>query len=161
MRLKPWMVPILVLAVWLPAWAGGSLEGRWVLTEQTYEGGGRNLAPEDEPVHLEFRAGATGTTGRLWAGSDERRSSSWPAIAVDHRPLPVTVRSMIRTPAGGITVTYHAVPAEGDDMVLEVRETYELADDGAALLGTVEVRFTGGEFHRGGYTLHRRFEREP
>jgi hypothetical protein len=148
-------------AVCVPAWAAGPLEGRWVLTEQTYQGGGRNLAPEDGAVRFEFFAAPGGIAGRLWTDADPRRAFPWPAIVVDGRPLAVTVRSIGPTPAGGISVTYLAVPAEGDDMVLEVRETYEPVDDGAALAGTVEVRFTGGEFHRGGYTLHRRLEREP
>ena len=159
--MKRWILLLATLfVVSLPAVAGQALEGRWILTEQTYQGGGRNLAPVDEPVRIEFLPGPTGLTGRVWAGPEDRRAVPWPAIVVEDRVLAVTIRSLERTPAGGVTVAYTTVPAEGDDMVLEVRETYELVEDGAALEGTVEVRFTGGEFHRGGYTLHRRFERE-
>jgi len=160
MSLKRWVVLVALLSVSEPIAAAGTIEGRWVLTEQTYERGGRNLAPLDQPVLFEFFAGPTGTGGRLWTGTDERRAVSWPAIVVDGRSLSVTVRSMSRTPAGGISVTYTVIPADADDMVLEVRETYEPVEDGQALTGTVDVRFAGGEYHRGGYTLHRRLERE-
>jgi hypothetical protein len=52
------------------------------------------------------------------------------------------------------------VPVDGEDLVLDVRERYALSADGQWLEGTVEVRFTGGDRNRGGYTLHRRFARE-
>jgi hypothetical protein len=45
-------------------------------------------------------------------------------------------------------------------VVLEIRETYETAESGRVLAGSVEVRFMGESMNRGGFTLHRRFERE-
>lgn len=155
--MKPLVVAFaLVASVAGPAAA--SVEGRWVLTEQTYQDGGRNLAPDEAPVRIEFTSGPAGITGRVWAGEDDRTASPWPSIVVEGRALPVAVRSVSRTASGGVAALYTAVPAEGSDMVLEIRETYEPEGDGIA--GTVEVRFTGGERNRGGYTLHRRFERE-
>lgn len=146
------------LAAFAPIHAG--VEGRWVLTEQTYQGGGRNLAPDEEPVRLEISIGPTGPSGRIWVGPSKAASFPWPSIVVDGRPLPVTVQSLGRTAGGGVTVAYSVVPAERDDLVLEIRETFEIGETEEVLLGTIDVRFTGGEFHRGGYTLHRRFERE-
>lgn len=149
---------VAAMAALAPVQAG--VEGRWVLTEQTYQDGGRNLAPDEEPLRLELASGPAGPSGRLWVGGAEAESLPWPSIAVEGRPLLLTVRSLGRTAGGGVTVAYSAVPAEGDDLVLEIRETYELGDSEAVLLGTIEVRFTGGESHRGGYTLHRRFTRD-
>lgn len=145
------------VAALAPVYAG--VEGRWVLIEQTYQEGGRNLAPDEEPVRLELASGPSGPSGRIWVGSSEAASLPWPSIVVEGKPLPVTVRSLVRTPLGGISVSYAVTPAEGGDLVLEIRETYESGETDDVLFGTIEVRFTGGEHHRGGYTLHRRFER--
>ncbi len=147
-----------VVGAFAPVHAG--VEGHWVLTEQTYQGGGRNLAPDEEPVRLELASGPGGPSGRLFVGGREAGSLPWPSIVVEGRALPLTLRSIERTAGGGVTAAYSAVPAEGDDLVLEIRETYEIGETEDILLGTIEVRFQGGERHRGGYVLHRRFERE-
>lgn len=136
-----------------------ALEGRFVLVEQTYERGGRNLAPLDAPVHIEIATSPDGVRARVWAGEDAAASVPWPAILVDGGALPVEIASVGRTAAGGIEARYRTRPAAADDVVLEVREVYEPSSDGNALVGTVEIRFTEGEGNRGGYTLHRRFER--
>ncbi len=137
-----------------------ALEGRFVLVEQTYERGERNLAPLDAPVRLEIASSPDGLRARVWAGEDAAASLPWPAILVEGGALPVEIASVVRTPTGGIEARYRTRPAAGEDVVLEIREAYEPSPDGNALLGTVEIRFTGGEGDRGGYTLHRRFERE-
>lgn len=137
-----------------------ALEGRFVLVEQTYQRGERNLAPLDVPVRLEIAATPRGIEGRIWAGEDPAASIRWPAILVEGTALPVEVHSVRATPTGGVEARYRTRPAAGDDLVLEIREAYEPSPDGNALVGTLEIRFTGGEGNRGGYTLHRRFERE-
>ncbi len=158
MTKSPAIAFVVALAALASAQAG--VEGRWVLAEQTYQDGGRNLAPDEEPLRLELGTGARGPSGRIWVGEAEAESFPWPSIVVERRALPVIVRSLGRTARGGVEVAYSVVPNEGDDLVLEIREIYELGESENVLLGTIEVRFTGGERHRGGYTLHRRFERE-
>lgn len=146
-----------VLALVLPAWGGA--DGRWRLVEQTYQRGGNNLAPLDAPVRLQITLGPDGPVGRIWSGADEGAALAWPAFVAGEVERPVEVLGRAARD-GAFEVRYRVAPAPGDDLVLEIVERYAASADGDALEGTVEVRFTGGASHRGGYTLHRRFERE-
>ena len=148
---------LVVLVAAIPVWAGA--DGRWRLVEQTYQRGGSNLAPLDAPVRLRIFLGPDGPTGRIWAGADESRAIAWPAFVAGETPRPVTVLERAAWD-GAFEVRYRVAPAAGDDLVLEVVERYAASADGESLVGTVDVRFTGGNTNRGGYTLHRRFARE-
>jgi hypothetical protein len=143
------------------AGTGAGLEGRWRLVEQTYEGGSANLATPEAPVRLEFTRDGGRLSGRIWAGGDDSQADKWPAFRADAGP--VAVRENARTEdegAGMIEVRYTVQPSDADDLVLAVVERYVLGADGQSLAGTMTVTFTGGETPRGGFTLHRRFERE-
>ena len=153
-----WGGALAALVFTLPAWAGA--DGRWRLVEQTYQKGAQNLAPLDSPVRLEIALGPDGPRGRIWSGDDERRALAWPAFHTGETARPVTVLER-ESKDGGFSVRYRVAPAPGDDLVLEIVERYQASADGLSLDGTVEVRFTGGATNRGGYVLHRRFEREP
>ena len=155
-RRRGWGVAALLL-ITLPAWAGA--DGRWRLIEQTYQRGGSNLAPVEAPLRLELVLGPDGPQGRIWSGDDPSRSLVWPAFLAGESVRPVTVLER-SAQDGEVAVRYRVQPAPGDDLVLEISERYRASASGDALEGTVEVRFTGGSRNRGGYTLHRRFERE-
>jgi hypothetical protein len=139
----------------------GHLVGRFKLIDQTYEGGQANIAVAETPVHVEFTLEGGRLAGRIWAGGDDSKADSWPAFRSDAGPL--AVREISRTEddgAGAIEVRYTVQPSADDDLVLDVTERYQLSADGNSLAGTMRVSFTGGDTNRGGYTLHRRFERE-
>jgi hypothetical protein len=141
--------------------AAGPIEGRFRLVEQRYERGDVNLASQDLPVRVEFHREGGVLSGRIWAGDREESALPWPAFAGDAGPVPVeavVVRDDVA--AGEVSARYRVGPSPGDDLVLEIVETYRLVESGGALEGTMTVRFTGGTMNRGGFTLHRRFERE-
>ncbi len=146
----------------LPA-PGPGLAGTWTLVEQRYEGGPNNLADPERPLVLELLRDGLELAVRIRGGGDrDPLELPWPAFANDEGPLPVEVVELWR-PAGGdrIRARYRVRPSDASDLVLEITEEYALTDGGRALAGRMEVRFTGGEKNRGGYVLHRRFERLP
>ena len=139
----------------------GPIEGRFRLVEQRYERGDANLASQDLPVRVEFHREGGVLAGWIWAGDREEGALPWPAFAGDAGPVPVEgVEVRDDAAAGEVSARYRVGPAPGDDLVLEIVETYRLVESGGALEGTMTVRFTGGATNRGGFTLHRRFERE-
>ena len=139
----------------------GRLVGRFKLVEQTYEGGQANIAVAENPVHIEFTREQGRLEGRIWAGGDASHADAWPAFRADAGALAVRKTARIEDDGAGlIEVRYTVQPSADDDLVLEVIERYELTADGESLAGTMRVSFTGGDTNRGGYTLHRRFERE-
>jgi hypothetical protein len=137
------------------------VEGRFRLVEQRYERGGSNLASQELPVRVEFRRGSGVLAGRIWAGDGEGSALPWPAIVGSAGPVRVEgVEVRDDVSAGEVSARYRVGPSPGDDLVLEISETYRLVEGGRALEGTMTVRFGGGASNRGGFTLHRRFERE-
>lgn len=149
------------LALALGAHAAG-IDGRWKLVEQRYESGISNLAAPDLPVHLEFSRSGGVLSARIWGGDDPDRAVSWPAFATDAGPIAVDVVERQEDAAtGSVTARYRVRPSPDDDLILDITESYALADGGAALEGTMQVRFTGGRTNRGGFTLYRRYAREP
>jgi hypothetical protein len=152
---------VLALSCWLPQALAASPEGRWRLVEQRYQKGEANMMATDSPLRLEFTVESGRLVGRMWAGDDPGAAVPWPAFG--SKPGPASLDVLERSEdllAGEATVRYEVLPAEGDDLVLEVTESYRVSKDGSALEGTMHVKFKGGERNRGGYTLHRRFERE-
>lgn len=138
------------------------IEGRWVLVEQRYENGPANLAVAASPVRLEVSRSRGRLEAWIWAGTERSSAVPWPAFVGDEGPLPTRVAARVLDPvAGEIESRYEVRPSAEDDLVLEIVERYVLASEGSSLTGTMVVRFTGGVSHRGGFTLHRTFEREP
>jgi hypothetical protein len=151
----------LLLACLAPCVFAASPVGEWRLVEQRYEAGAANMMAADLPLHLAFTREGGGLAGRIWAGDDPKVAVSWPAFAADTGPLALEVRDRGEDAATGeVRVRYIVRPSAEDDLVLDVVETYRPSADGTALEGTMRVKFEGGDRNRGGFTLHRRFERE-
>lgn len=153
----------LLAAAWsAPALSAGSLEGRWVLVEQHYGEGRSNLAPDEEPVKLEFLHEGGRLAGRIWTGAAEAEAVPWPAAPGKEGPVPPRVRSFSSSPRlDSVRAEYSVEPAPGNDLVLEIVEEYRVVDEGRALEGSVRVSFVRAGEPRGSYVLHRRFERQP
>jgi hypothetical protein len=138
-----------------------SPEGRWRLVEQRYEAGTANVMADESPLHLELTIESGRLVGRIWAGDDPSSAVPWPAFSSKAGSLATEVLERSADPLLGLAAArYRVQPSPGDDLVLDVTESYQVSKDGSALEGTLHVQFTGGDRNRGGYTLHRRFERE-
>lgn len=139
----------------------GGLEGTWTLVEQTYGKGGSSLVEGDEPIRLRVSRAEGVFQVWIFRGDDSAAAIAWPAMVVNGRELRATARSVnIDAGASAIHAHYEVVPVEGEDLVLEIDESYALSPDGNSLAGTVDVKFKGGVTNRGGYVLHRRFTRD-
>ena len=155
-----WTAAVLAFVLAAPAGVGpGTIEGRWELVEQHYGAGGNDLRIPDLALTLEFRREGTDLSGRIWAGADAAAARTWPAFASDAGPLPVTILERGPDRPGAVRVRYAVRPSAEDDLVLEVTEAYAVSADGGTLVGTMDVRFTGGTTQRGGFTLHRVYRR--
>ena len=140
---------------------GGTIEGRWLLVEQSYGEGGTDLASGADPVRLEFAREGAGHAGRLGRPDQPAAAWSWPAWEASGRLLPVRILERSEAPGGtAILVRYTVQPAEGDATLLEIVESYAVDPATGDLAGTVKVTFLTEEGPKGGYTLRRRFERE-
>lgn len=146
-----------------PALAGApSLEGNWRLVEQHYGEGKGNLADASAPLRLELRSVAGRLSGTLHAGGKEAAALPWPSFLTEEGPAAVEVLDAPLEAAGGVAqVRYRTRPSPADGLVLEIVERYEISPDGKELSGTLTARFRMEGKDRGGFTLHRRFEREP
>jgi hypothetical protein len=154
---------VCALTLLSPLAAAGPLEGRWILTEQSY-GEGRTDLASGEPLVLELYRQGERTEGRILAGEAASgaapQAHTWPIWIAEGRVLPGRILEREIDPALGVVrARYEVKPSEGDDLVLEVQEEYLLEEGGSALVGTVKIQFRAGDEARGGYTLHRRFER--
>jgi hypothetical protein len=152
---------LLLLPCLAAAPAAADIEGSWVLVEQHYGDGQRNLADPDSPVRLELRRVDGRLQTRITAGGGPEAAQPWPAFLTDAGPLPVQILESGAAAAGELMARYRVRPSAKDDLVLEIREHYRLSGDGASLVGTMEVVFAGGTTNRGSFVLHRRFERSP
>ena len=141
--------------------AADPIVGPFVLVEQRYGDGAWNLAASDRPLRLAFRREGGALAGWVGAGGADAAASRWPAFANDAGFLPVeSVEVTEDAAAGEVRARYRVRPSPTDDLVLEIFETYRLVESGKALVGEMTVRFSAGGADRGGFTLHRRFERE-
>ena len=156
------LLALLCTAGSLPASGAGSVEGRWVLVEQHYGKGRSNLAPDGQPVKLEFVHEGGRLTGRVWVGGAEAEAVPWPVAPAKEASAEPRVREFSSSPQlDRVRVEYSVEPSPGDGLVLEIVEEYRLVDDGRALEGSVRVAFVRHGEPRGSYVLHRRYEREP
>ena len=139
-----------------------TLVGSWKLVEQHYGSGNANLASVEAPVRLEFFASGGRLVGRIWAGEDETKALAWPALLTEHGPRPVDIRQIsIDAGTNVARAVYRPRPSSAESDVLEIVEEYRVAEEGAALLGTVTIKSLGRGEASGSYVLRRRFERAP
>jgi hypothetical protein len=146
-----------------PVVLAGSIEGRWLLTEQYYGDGGSNLVSDAElPLHLAFVRDAEGLHGFIWRGTDRLGAQAWPSLTSAAGAGPASVERLdLAADESGISASYTAAPSATDDLLLRVVERYTVVDDGRALAGHVEVTFVRDGESKGSYVLRRRFERKP
>lgn len=154
------LAPCLLLAFLLVGAAAGEpgdLTGRWVLSEQRYEGGGAGLAPVDPPLRLVVSRSVVGL--EVVAGRGEIHLP-WPGLLSDGDPVPITVLERSESPGGeGLRVLWTARPGPDGRGSLQVEQRLALGPEDT-LVETVRVSlFLDGEA-RGGYTLTRRYERD-
>jgi hypothetical protein len=150
------LASLLLLASIAPSPAGDELLGRWLLVEQTYEEGERDLLQTEAPPVLRFERSTSGVRGTLtWEG----RSSAWPAYPIPDGFATIENVEVRRGDDGrSITARYRVRPAEGDDTWLRVVESYDVTADGR-LGGVMRIEFVRGGETRGGFTWHRSFEK--
>ena len=162
---KRWIVILAACALVCtsaPIAAGGGIGGHWKLVEQTYGGGGQNLAPRGDGVHLDIGKGVREGQVSTWLDVAPDDVRPWPALFVRDAPASLEVRSrVIDTRAGEMTAAYRVDSREPGGLVLEIVESYALDGDGAFLVGQVTIEMYRDGERRGGYELHRRFERAP
>ena len=126
--------------------ASATVEGRWVLVEQHYGKGRSGLAPQENPVHLEFVREGGRIAGRIWAGDSRSAAVSWPAFALEDgegRHVRLQVDEYEASPGGKrVLAAYTVDPSVDSKLVLKIVEDYRLADGGRVLKGTVTVKLT-------------------
>ncbi|MCP3980912.1 MAG: hypothetical protein GY716_16540 [bacterium] len=153
-------VLLVVLVLFGSSAHAATVIGEWTLVEQTYGEGKSNLVDEDAaPLRLEFFRQGHEVHGKLRVGAGDESVHSWPRLVADSsRGVDIEER---RVSAGEdrIVTRYRVDPSPGDDLFLEVTEDYQVVEGGAALIGTVRVRFERHGKDKGSYVLHRRLER--
>lgn len=140
------------------AWSE-SPAGRWRLVEQNYGDGAGNTIDPDNPHWLELVEGPAGWSGSMQVGSTRAERWDWPSVITEGRQRElqqVAIRSVAAEET--VEVSYRVPPSPGDDLTLLISERYRLGGDDE-LVGVVQVRFERDGEVRGGYTLHRRYER--
>ena len=146
----------LLLTPALAARAGGPLEGRWRLAEQSYQQGRSDLARDEAGLVLVF-GGPTGP--RVLDPRRDAGEAAWPAVFTDEGAAPVEVIARKIDPAAGTArAVYRLVPPDGDGWTLDLVESYAI-DEAGHLTGTLRVTMTRDGQPAGGYTLHRTFAR--
>ena len=149
-----------LLALALPVAGSGSIEGRWLLVEETYGNGGLNLRRDKPAQTLEFVREGGRLSGRTRLSPDVPELS-WPSFGVENGPQPVTVDAVAIPLAENGVRTRYRTPAREGQIQVDIVEEYQLSEDGNSLLGTVTVTLLRNGESRGGYVLHRRYERKP
>jgi hypothetical protein len=151
--------PVLLVFILAGATAGeaGDLAGRWILSEQRYEGGGAGLVPVDPPLRLRLERSATGLEVSVWRG--ERRLP-WPSLVDDDGVVPITVLERSADPGGErLRVLWRAEPEGDGRSAMEVEQVLTAGPEDT-LRETVRISLFLDGAPRGGYTLTRRYERE-
>ena len=151
-----------LLALALPVAGAASLEGRWLLVEETYGTGALNLRREKEPQTLSFVREGVALKGRtrLTPDGPER---SWPALFLEEAgSAAAVVEELTFSPNQDRVHTRYRTPFVREDKVqLDIVEEYVVSESGESLVGTVTVTFLYRGETRGSFVLHRTFERQP
>jgi len=132
--------------------AAGTLEGRWVLVEETYGAGGLDLSHQKPRQTIEFVRERGALVGRATMGEDARLQA-WPPETGD-------AQVSFSPHENGVRVRYRT-PENDDQFRLDIVEEYRVSGDGRELSGTMKVTFLRAGEERGSFVLHRRFERLP
>ncbi len=151
---------ILLLALVFLIGAGlpASLEGDWVLVEQRYGQGARNIYDNDDPVRLSIRLGAGEPIVTIRSG--DRSATDWPAWIGSGGPANVELESRsVDLAEGKISARFRLVSPDDPDFVFLVVEQYRMTPDGRALEGTITVSFERNGEPRGSFVLTSRYER--
>ena len=149
-----------LLALALPVAGADSLEGRWLLVEETYGTGGLNLRRDKPAQTLEFVREGGRLTGRSRLSPDVPELP-WPSFGVEDAAQPVTVDAVAIPLTEDSVRARYRTPAREGQVQVDVIEEYQVSADGNSLLGTVTVTLLRNGESRGGYVLHRRYERQP
>ena len=140
----------------------GRLVGRWRLVEQHYERGQQNLAEYAEAHQIEVLEDIEGVRVRTWSGTDPRRAVSWPAVLVDGRAIDIVASDRsVDVPRGILRAEYRVEPGVEGGQTIDVVEEYRLDAEQDVLVGSITFRMSRDGAPRGGYVLHRRYERMP
>lgn len=139
----------------------GTLEGRWLLVEQTYGSGRSNLVKDEEPLRLEFFREGGGLVARAWFGDGSDGVMPWPSLLTGDGADVRVEAIVIASRENHVRARYRTAPAPGEETALEIVEEYRVDEDGKSLTGTVTVSAVRAGEPGGSYVLHRRFEREP
>jgi hypothetical protein len=140
----------------------GPLEGRWVLVEETYGSGGLNLVREKPPQTIRFVREGVALAGRTRLAPDEPERS-WPVFFLEQaEAAAAALEELSFSPSEDHVVARYRTPFVREDKVrLDIVEDYRVSEDGESMVGTVKVTFLHAGETRGGFVLHRRFERQP
>lgn len=135
-----------------------SLEGDWLLVEQHYGQGARNILGDELPTRLSIRLGAGAPVVTIHAG--DYPGLPWPAWIGPDGPVAVELRSRSVDPSSGTVSAGFTLASPSDPgFVFHVREEYRLTAEGDALTGTMTVFFEREGQPRGSFVLTSRFER--
>jgi hypothetical protein len=153
-------IVLLTLILLLGAGMPSSLEGDWVLVEQRYGRGARNIFDNETPVRLSIRTGTGQPSVMIRTG--DRSALPWPAFVSPRGPGELELESRsVDAVAGVIYARFRMVSPEDPAFVYRVEEEYHLTPDGDGLEGTMTVWFERDGEPRGSFVLTSRFERSP
>ena len=158
------IIVTLILMIFVPSAGAGlpaSLEGDWVLVEQQYGQGARNILGDELPVRLSIRLGTGGPAVMIRAG--DYAAVPWPVWIGPEGPTAVELRERSVDLASGTAHSRFTLNSPADPgFVFHVEEEYRLTPEGNALVGTMTVSFQRNGEPRGSFVLTSRFERaEP
>ena len=159
---NPCACATLLVALSFPTALAGPLEGRWVLVEETYGSGGLNLVREKPPQTIRFVREGAALEGRTRLAPDEPERS-WPVFFLEQaEAAAAALEELSYSPAEDRVLARYRTPFVREDKVrLDIVEDYRVSGDGESMVGTVKVTFLDAGEKRGGFVLHRRFERQP
>lgn len=155
---------LLSLMLALPAglaFAGGPVggfSGRWLLTEQYYNGGKHNFAADAPALRLILQQDVRGVAGTMLY---DDWSATWPAWPTPDGPALLGPGTVVRLLPGGqqVQAEFQVLPAPGDETTLRVRETCTL-ETADRMRCDVQVSFDRAGQSGGGFTWRRIFARE-
>lgn len=152
----------ILVALAFPTARAGPLEGRWVLVEETYGSGGLNLVRDKPPQTIRFVREGAALTGRMRLGPDEPENA-WPVFFLEQDgDAASAVEELSFSPAEDHVLARYRTPFVREDKArLDIVEDYRVSEDGKSLVGTVKVTFLHAGEKRGGFVLHRKFEKQP
>jgi hypothetical protein len=135
-----------------------TLEGRWILVEETYGAGGADLTRHKPPLTIEFAREGGSLAGTI-RESPAVAAQRWPIAGPAGAPIAAGDLEVALGPGEDRVRARYLTPENDDRFRLHVVEEYRVSEDGAYLIGTMTVTFLREGEPRGSFVLHRRFER--